>query len=397
MSGEESSPLEGTDRFDPERSLRTKIIVLFAALVLIIAAYSYVGTRDRSLDIEHRALISQQQEDGLICCIQTLTHGDESYLIMLTRELESEFRTVVLRVMELQDDGTPREINAIGSPFPSQVPISFAVIDRTAYIPVYGEDEAGVWIADLSDPERPETLGFAETGSGVSRHLAGEDGLLVVNHTDELAIVDLTSDSGPERRATIDREPSGSLGMTLNDGLLYVNDTALDVFHVYDLREPGSPESLATVPNPDGPGEFRVEFGVMDAADRLDASVMPDKYLDFAVDGDRIYVAASNLGVRVLEWPEQGDPAVIDEFDLPGRAVRVSVSAGRLFVLGATAATTDEISYSIHTVDISDPERPELVDTIEEIVAEPGLQVLLVSEDRAFLGVNDTLLVFDIR
>jgi hypothetical protein len=396
LSAEESSPLEGTNRYDPERSMRTKLIIIGVALLCVIAAYAYVGTRDRSLDIESDALISQQQEDGLICCTAHYHHNNESYLLTITRELEGEFRRVVFRVMELDGTGTPREINAIGSPYDGLLPTRFAIVDHFAYVPIYGPEDAGVWIVDLSDPALPENANFVSTGDGITRQLAASDDWLAINHTSEIVILDISDRTDPTVATRIEQEESGFVTLKLAGDRLFVNDAVYDEFHMYDLAASDEPTEILNHRNPDGPGDLVIEFGPDTAEDWLDQAVMPSKYLDFVVHGEFVYLAGSDLGVRVLDIGSPDSPEIVTDIELPDRAARIAQSGDRLYVLGASEGNLEQLTYSIQVLDISNLEQPDHIDTINGILAEPGIQAFSAHDDRLFVGLYESLLVFDV-
>lgn len=400
MSTEESSPLSGTSQeyYNPERSIRSKLIIIGVAILFILIAYAYVGTRDRSLDIDDPALISQQQEDGLICCILEFDSGGQPHAIVITRELEGEFRTVVFRVMTLNDDGSPEEINAIGSPIPGLLPTRIALVDDTAYVPIDGEGQSGVWAVDLSDPAWPEDAGFTSTGDGISRQLAADGDRLAINHTSTVAILDITDRTSPEVRSELEQPESGIVTLKMAGERLIVNDTVNDEFRVYDLSDVDTPEQIALHQNPDGTGELEFELGAETPEDRLDQVAIPSRYLDFLIDDGLAYLAASDIGIRMLDLGGADEPEIIGDLALPDRAVRVAQHGDRLFVLGASPGNVEELTYSIHIVDISDRTNPEVVETINNILSEPGIQAMTVSADgqRLYLGLYESLLVFDI-
>lgn len=400
MSTEEPSPLTGTsqEHYDPEQSMRTRLIIIGVVLLFILLAYAWVGTRDRSLDIDNPSLISQQQENGLICCIAEFHADGQPHLVVITRQLEGEFRTVVFRVMAVDDDGNPEEINAIGSPFDALLPTRISVIDDTAYVPLDGEDRVGVWTVDLSDPAWPEDAGFTETGAGTSRQLAADGDRLAINHTSEFAVLDISDPANPVLGGRQEQPQSGVVTLKTADERLFVNDAVNDEFRLYDLSDADSPARIGLHENPDGPGELEFEMGADTPADRLDQVAIPSRYLDFTVDEDLVYLAASDLGVRMLDVSDPDTPDVIGELDLPDRAVRVTRNEDRLFVLGASTGNVDELTYAIHIVDITDRTNPRVMDTINGILSEPGIQAMTVSEDgeRLYLGLYDSLLVFDV-
>ena len=396
MSAEESSPITGSS-YEPESSMRSKLVIVGVALLFVLGAYAYVGTRDRSLDIEASALISQQQEDGLICCFEWIEHDGEPLLLVITRELEGQYRTVVIRVMEFDEDGSFSEINAIGSPFPGMLPTNFSVVDETAYIPLEGEEGSGVWAVDLSDPAWPETVGFTETADGITRQLSADGDLLAINHTGQFAVVDISNRHQPEVITRIDQPESGVISLELIDQRLFVNDAVNDEFRIYHLDTSDEPTSEMVLRNPDGTGEVVFSFGAEDAEDRLNLTAPAGKFLSFRVDGDLVYLASSDLGVQILDVSNTESPEVIARLDLPDRAVRLARDGDRLYVLGASEGTYDELTYTIHTVDISNPEAPELLDTIDGFQTEPGIQTLTATgDDRVVLGLFESILVFDV-
>ncbi|TVR74102.1 MAG: hypothetical protein EA415_06505 [Sphaerobacteraceae bacterium] len=396
MSAEESSPVTGSS-YEPESSMRSKLVIVGVALLFVLGAYAYVGTRDRSLDIEASALVSQQQEDGLICCFEWIEHEGEPLLLVITRELEGQYRTVVIRVMEVEEDGSFNEINAIGSPFPGMLPTNFSVVDETAYIPLEGEEGSGVWAVDLSDPAWPETVGFTETADGITRQLSADGDLLAINHTSQFALVNISNRHQPEVISRIEQPESGVISLELIDQRLFVNDAVNDEFRIYHLDTSDEPTSEMVLRNPDGTGEVVFSFGAEDAEDRLNLTAPAGKFLSFRVDGDLVYLASSDLGVQILDVSNTESPEVIARLELPDRAVRLARDGDRLYVLGASEGTYDELTYTIHTVDVSNPEAPELLDTIDGFQTEPGIQTLTATGDgRVVLGLFESILVFDV-
>jgi hypothetical protein len=396
VSAEESSPLEGTGRDQPDRSMRTTLVIIGVALAIVLAAYAYVGTRDRSLDIEAQGLISQQQEDGLICCFEWIEHNGDPLLLVITRELEGQYRTVVFRVMEFQEDGSLREINAIGSPLPGLLPTSVSVVDQTAYVPLEGEEDSGVWAVDITDPAWPESAGFTGTADGVTRQLSADGDLLAINHTDQFAVVDISNRTQPVVVARIDQPESGVISLHLDDQYLFVNDAANDEFRIYDLTTPDDPVPRMVLENPDGTGEIRFSFGAEDPADRLDLSAPAGKFLGFRVDGDLVYLASSDLGLQVLDISNPDDPEIISRLELPDRAIRIAQDGDRLYVLGASEGNIDQLTYGAHVIDITDPENPVLLNTINGIQTEPGIQALTARDGLLILGLYESIIIFDV-
>jgi hypothetical protein len=300
VSSEEISPLEGATK--PERSMRQTLAIAAISLAVILGIYAYVGTRDQSLDIAHAALLFEEQLDGLVCCSVYHETGDAEYLLVITRELGREFRQVILRVMQLDEEGRPEEINAIGSPFDSLLPTSFAVVEDVVHIPLFGDAQAGVWSIDVSHRAWPESIGFVHTGAGFSRQLAASDeGLVAINHTEKIVLVDVSNPHDSDIVSQMEQPVSGSIGLQLNDARLYVNDGDADVIRIVDVSDWFAPMEVGSPVNPDGPGEVPIELGVLDAAERLDATAIPGRFLDFAVDGELLYVAASDLGLNIID------------------------------------------------------------------------------------------------
>lgn len=396
VSAEESSPLEGSAGSGPERSLRIKIVIIAVALLFIIAAYAYVGTRgDTTPEIGHEAAVAQEDIEGLVCCTAVHAHQGSEYLLLVSREVENEYRRVAFRVMELAADGTPTEVNAIGSPFDSLLPTGFAVRGDTAYVPLHNEDQSGIWTVDLSDPEWPEDAGFTQTSAGVTRQLAAGGEVLAINHTDEIVVADISDGRDPEPAARIDQPSSGAIQLQVDDRVLYVNDFENDQVRVYDLSDPAEPDELGVHENPEGTGELPIEFGAADAQDWLDQTAYPGKYLDVDVEDGYGYIAASDNGLRVLDLAAPGEAEVVAELETPDRVIRVAVAGDRLYILGGSAGDIERLTYAIHIVDISEPESPELVSTINDMLVAPGLQSFGAGGGYVFAGLGEALLVFE--
>jgi hypothetical protein len=212
--------------------------------------------------------------------------------------------------------------------------------------------EAGLLVADVSDPSHPSIVAAAET-PGEAQAVAFEAGLAyVADGSQGLAVVDLEGASGPALIGSLDT-PGTARGITLAGRTAYVADDFRGVA-IVDVTDPSAPVLLSRY---DTPGRA---YGV-------------------AVGGGYAFVADLNRGVPILDVSQPASPRLVTTIGTPGAASGVALIGSRLLVADGFAGVLE--------FDVSDPRAPVRTGTYDT----PGIATAL----SASLSAVGTVLVAD--
>jgi hypothetical protein len=187
-------------------------------------------------------------------------------------------------------------------------------------------------VLDVSDPPRPRVLGRLPIGgtatkvavSGNRAYIAaGEAGLLLMDISNPVSPVQLGSYTGAGAVHAVTSAGSYSYVLTGERSV-----RILDTSNAARIRQVGTM---------DLPSPFHLRPAGGNAELRVTASVQ----------GNRLYVAAGEQGVRVIDVSDPTRPVEIGSFDTPGRAVDILVDGANIYV-------ADEVG-GVHVLRLSAP------------------------------------------
>ncbi|MGB8166337.1 MAG: Ig-like domain-containing protein, partial [Chthoniobacteraceae bacterium] len=109
--------------------------------------------------------------------------------------------------------------------------------------------------------------------------------------------------------------------------------------------------------------------------------------IDLAADGtQRVYLATGSHGLAIVNATRISTPVLLGELDLPGENNSISVDGAR--ALAAVAGG----SAGLHLVDVSDPAKPKLIETVPFL---KGAQSVELFDGLAYVATGDSLAVID--
>ena len=271
-------------------------------------------------------------------------------------------------------------LHVVGSvPLPSQ-----AVWLDTAGDYVYvADNDPGLQVIDISDPEDPELVATAETSgcalgvaiSGTHAYVAdGQSGLQVIDISDPRVprLVGHLATVSPAQRVAVsgDRAYIGEVDS-------YPDWTG--TIEVVDISDPMAPRSLGSVALPDAVSSVAVDgFYVYAAANSIGLKVIdvsdpahpevvatvdwPSYVQDVAIHGSHAYVATGG-GLKVVDVADPTQPQCVAELDTPGYAYSVFVAGTQAYL----AEIQDEWPpYGlIQAIDIQDPQAPAIIASLD--------------------------------
>lgn len=373
------------------------------ALAVFLIPWLFVGCTEPKLSpqISSSGIIGEWHSPGIIYCGAYGTiNGGKTVFVLTAGESGSSDRSA-LRVLSIDDQGTPQEVGSLETPLPIlplASPSSLALAGDVLYVPLGGSDQAGLWVVDVSNPDSPEGIAFVNTQHIPTEvALSGKTLAVSAMPPGTLMVFDIADPRNPRQVSTYTRRVSSTPSIGWADSLLCVADRG--GLHVVDVSAPGAPKiEVGFYGNPEWDGPPVAAFPSTQISsvafeEVLDAVVPPGYFSDLAVSEQYVYVAASDSGLRIIDVSDPVSPVETAPLKLDGRASRVTVSGDTVYVLEVYPGDELQLSYSILAVDVSDATTPELLERVEGIDGLPPYQSLVAGEGFIYLLNHKTLSV----
>jgi hypothetical protein len=377
--------------------------ILALATVLGGGAYVLFGAGGPALSADHDAVTSTLDLGGTICCIEHHEVDGHEFLFITAQEprgfLIETNRDITLRVIALSD-GTMEEVATLDAPLESHLPQSTAMVGSTLYVPlgISNEEDHAVWMIDVADPENPAEIGLY-SGEDYITSLSSVDDLLVAHAHGVFRFYDASVPGEPDLRGEFRQPVSAVQRMVIDpdNARLYDREVRSNRIRISDVSELGEASPLGRHLNLDhlGRSQMRHRSVIGSAEERLETTAPARHYQDFAVTGDVLYIAASDLGLEIVDVSDPTAPETLDRIRIDGRAVRTAIAGERLYVVSVDEHSRERLAYEVHVYDIGDPAAPALVSTVDDIQAAPGRQAIETGGGHVFLGLNDTAAMID--
>ena len=254
---------------------------------------------------------------------------------------------------------------------------SFFIIgfDQFSYLYI-ADGPAGLEIVDVTDPAAPVSIGSYDTPDWAYEVvLTGSpaDTAYVADRAGGLQVIDVSAPTAPTLLGSVATPGDRAWGLSVDLPNVYMTDY-LRGLQVADVSTPASPVIVGSFVSP-GAGDIEVDgdiaytiFGVnaestvtivntsVRERPRVIAEVPLDGFLGgVRADGDYLYVANTDRGLRILDVSEPAVPSVVSTTDTPGSAQGVDVA-------GSYAYVADGVS-GLQVLDVSDPAVPTIVGT----------------------------------
>lgn len=260
------------------------------------------------------------------------------------------------------------------------------VVDGVAYVGHMGYNDLGTSIIDVSAPSRPKLITQIARPPGTHSHKVQVVGnILLVNHERNrfeqetprtwsagLAIYDVSDPARPEQIGFYETPGIGVHRMTWWEGdIAYVSGTddgfVGRLLHVVDLSDPASPAEIGRWWYPGQHRSGGEEPGWSEATDPGPGDAGRQFMLHHALPyGDRLYAGYWDAGLVILDISDKANPKMISRLQL-GPESRNTHTAfrppGRDFVVVTDEQLTRWIGVQRHVwiVDISDEADPRVL------------------------------------
>lgn len=357
--------------------------LLMSAILLLPACSTAEASTDVSLQLGNEVDVEGQVLAG--------TGGDidgDPYLFVLT---VADSRQLTLHSFEIDDDGTATEVGSLPAP-EGVVPAgefqgtrTMAMDeewgDETLYIPVAGEEQSGLWVVDISDPDELGEAHFVPMNYPVNTVSTAET--LAAVTTSELAdpvfFFDISDPEDLQRSNFYLRENVSTPAIDISGWLLAIVDhKGVDLV---DISGPNPPEEITfyQFPEWEGPAVVPTEEQGSDSAS-TEAAVPPD----VEVDDDLVYLANGLSGLQILRAGDEEHAERIAALETDGRTVELALTDNIAYVL-LQSGEGESAAYSLRAIDITDPEQPKLITELADLPINAPVDAMIAVDDALYI------------
>ncbi len=400
--------------------MRVRALLAVTLLLLLVLPVSACQTqRGTENQTPTPQLVGEwEAHDLIISAVATKIDG-HPYILLMTQPGGAASKAT-LHILDARDRTAPEEVASLQTPIDVIFPLAgIAVSENYLYAGLTGRAAAGgLWVVDISDPEAPQEVTLAEHDLVALTAPLISGNLVVVQASIgfHFALLEVSDPAEPHWLAEffLDRQGRPRPEVIHTDkvlsgtNLFILNDDGLTAFDVSNASEPRQVSFYANdewdgpvaEPVPGAGTTVRGKITTID--DFLDDVAPLGSFFGVVVSGDHAFVAASDLGLVVLDVSDTETISELTRLELPGRAKRVVLHDGYAFVLafdmpeGEERPNSSQMFHPLHVVDVSNPDSPRLLATVDGIAGWPPFQRVAAVGDTVFVTNNRTLHVIDL-
>jgi hypothetical protein len=389
-------------------------LAAFVTLLALLAVACSSGRDTLSLEI-----VGEWDSDEIIVGSAAGEVGGRPYLFLMTQPGQGAASLATLRVLSVEDTAVPVEVATLAAPLESLLGLGgFALSGNTAYVGLTGGQEAGLWVVDVSDPASPQEIALMDAEYALfAPEVSGDRLGIRTSITASFAFASVADPAhpGPLFEVLLDRSdgrgPQGRVSGSAFSGANFLI-LSVDGLTTLDVSSPSAPRQTGFYANTaweeperkavEGAGTSVLSKTEEVTRERLLSDMVPaGSFMDIALSGDYAYIAASDLGLIVLDLSDVASPREVARLEVPDRLRRVAVSGDLVYLLGFSLPDDNtwrqmgSWTHPVHVVDVSDPASPKLVQTLSGISGLPPWQRLMTLGERVLFVNNRTVHVID--
>lgn len=302
-----------------------------------------------------------------------------------------------LAVIDISDPTDPMIVGAVDLPGSA---ICVAVSEKLAYVAsrltgAHDADVGVLHVIDVADPAASVLVGSVGTESGAAVDLVVRDGYAYLACPSGVHILDVRSPAAPEVIAAAGTRKAQ--GIVISGDRAYVADWDAGL-GVIDIEPPLPPEILGR-----GDANWLVDVAVSGRYAYTtsesgllvyDIESSTPKYVSslltpsggVALSGDHAFLAAGSSGLRAVDISNPEVPQLVGSLDTPGFAHDLDVEQGHAYVTDGAAG--------LRVIDVSDP--TDLVPVSNVVTPGEAWRVLVVPPYAYVTATHSGVLVIDI-
>ena len=341
---------------------------------VIVGDYAYVADGNSGLQIID---ISSPESPSII---GTLDTSGSAYGITINGNYAYVADTTSgLQIIDISDPVNPELIETLDT---SGYAYGITVDGSYAYV---ADGNSGLQIIDISSPESPSIIGTLDTSGSAYGIAVDGSYAYMADGSSGLQIIDISDPVNPVLIGTLDTSGS-AYDITVDGSYAYVADGSSGLL-IIDIADPSVPFLVSTYDTPgyaygvDVQGELAVvgdyNFGIhvisLTAPISEDVAFYVGGYdtsgysYGIAVSGNYAYVADGSSGLQIIKVSNPENPELIETLDTSGSARSIAVS-------GDYAYVADD-SSGLQIIDISSPESPSIIETFDTSGSAYGITI----------------------
>ena len=397
--------------------MRVRVLFVVVPLLLLLPVSACQKQAGIEKQVPTPELVGEWETGGLIISAAAAEIDGHPYILLMTQPGGAASRAT-LHILDARDRAAPEEVASLMTPIDVLHPLAGITLSGNyLYAGLTGRDVGGLWVVDISDPRAPQEVTWAELDYSVwALVMSGSHVVVQTGIGLRFALLDVSDPAEPHGIAEfmVDRlgrpRPAAISTKKALDGtsLFIANNDGLTAF---DLSYASEPRQVSFYANDewDGPvaepvpgAGTTVLTKITSIDDFLDDVAPRGSFFGIAVSGDYAFVAASDLGLVVLDVSDTEAISELTRLELPGRAKQVVLSGDYAFVLafdmreGEERLNSSQMLHPFHVVDVSQPENPRFLATVDGITGFPPFQRVVAVEDTVFVTNFRTLHVIDL-
>jgi len=316
-------------------------------------SYSFFEGYESVPDLEYYA----DQEGGFVdvSTVNTAFINGKNYLVLNFPALSSRYNGRIF-IFDIQDPLSPKFISTTTPEKQGNNGVllnSIAISGTTLYAGLFGDK--GLWMADISDPANPKSLGIIPMEMTSNLVVSGGYAYAMGQMYNGVSIADITDTKNVWEVARIDTS-SRECQIAVSGSLLFTGIGRR--LTVYDVSTPSSPKQV---------GNY--ELAVSDHLVTELPFYQPGELrwanwasiIDLQTSGNYIYIAFGAGQVRVIDVTIPSTPREVATASTGGFAISLALRDNLLYV---TQSDKDSQKLQMSIVDISQPENPRQLETV---------------------------------
>jgi hypothetical protein len=380
---------------------RNALINLFLAGFVIVLVFNAVRGRESDYEPRTYQIPDRSNELRLSAPISASTYveiDDAPYLLLLSKADNERIETADLRIISVDPDDDIEQAGWIHTSMSIQrPPEALAYARGHVYVGITreGTERPALWVVDLSNPNRPFEANLLNAEMPIRSLAASEDGWMVAaGFDDELHIYDIEVSNQPEFIGSFTAPVEMPPDLSVMGSILLIEHSAGVLS--YDMAAPNTPQLIDAydragwqqpefVPTPD---QFLL------GNEGFTRNLPGRSILDFERNGEIIALANGDDGILLLEAPAQDVFGEISSLALDGRVVSVSLDGDVAVALSARLSQGNQVRFAVHSLDISEPGDPQLLESSQAIAGPPRYQDVIARDGNIWILLNSTVYRF---
>jgi hypothetical protein len=377
---------------------RNALINLFLVGIVIVLVFNAVQGRESENQPRIYQIPDRSDELRLSAPISASSYVEidgAPYLLLLSKADNERIETADLRIISVSSAEDIEQAGWLHTSMSIQRPPEALTYARGhVYVGITreGTERPALWVVDLSNPNRPYEANLLNAEMPIRSLVASEDGWMVASgFDDEFIIYDISQGNEPEAVGSFTAPVEMPPTLRAVESTLLVEHSA--GLLAYDMTYPSSPELTGDY---DRDGWQQPEFlptpdDFLMGDEGFTRNLPGRSILDIDVQSDLIGFANGDDGVGFLQSEDAGSIGELSSLNIDGRVVSVSIDGGRAVALSARLVQGNQVRFSVHTIDITTPEQPRLIESSVAITGRPRYQDVIAEDGNIWVLLNSTV------